>query len=73
MLTVISHTLSLEYHEGPRHREVRLSLDAEDVGLLRELCEQAEREAMILKRDLNKAPWPTSILQESVDVDDESE
>lgn len=61
LITIISHTLTLEYHEGyRRHRELNLSLDAGDIARLHELCEQAEQAAATLKAILpgpSAAPW----------------
>jgi hypothetical protein len=73
LLTIISHVISLEYHEGPEHRQIHLSLDAEDLSMLRYLCEEAEEKAAIFKRGLQQTPWPTSILHEDIDVETDAE
>jgi hypothetical protein len=61
LFTIISHTLSLEYHaEYRRHKEVHLSLDAGDITRLRSLCDQAEQAASTLKATItgpSASPW----------------
>jgi hypothetical protein len=54
LFTIISHTLSLDYHEGYRnHKEVHLNLDADDLAMLRVLCEEAEQAAETLRASIN--------------------
>jgi hypothetical protein len=64
--TIITHVLSLVYHNGHDHRIIQFTLDATDVVDLRQMCERAERKAAVLKRDLKGMPWPTSIFREPV-------
>jgi hypothetical protein len=61
LFTIISHTLTLEYHEGyRRHKEISLHLDAGDIAMLRECCDEAERAAATLKANISgpsAVPW----------------
>ncbi len=65
--TIISHVLSLDYHDGHQHRVVQFNLDATDVTDLKEMCERAVLKAGIIKRDLKASPWPTTIFREPTD------
>jgi hypothetical protein len=40
---VVTHVLSIDYHDGTDHRVVQFNLDANDVRDLKEMCERAER------------------------------
>ena len=50
--SVVSHVLSLDYHDGHTHHCIQFTLDATDVAELRDLCERAERKAAVIKRKL---------------------
>ena len=62
--TIITHVLSLDYHNGHDHRVIQFTLDADDLSELTKLCERAARKAVVLKRDLKSASWPTRIFHE---------
>ena len=62
--TVISHVLSLDYHDCHDHRILQLTMDAGDLIELKELCERATKKANILKNDLERAGWSVSIFRE---------
>jgi len=71
--TIVSHTLSFDYHEGNDHKVIQFNLDANDVVDLRKICERAERKAVVIKRDLKPMDWPTTIFRESTDLDTRSQ
>lgn len=64
---IISHVLSIDYHDGPDHRVIQFTLDAADVSDLRDQAERAMQKGQILKNDLKFAPWPTRVFREPVD------
>jgi len=66
--SVISHVLSIDYHDGMDHRVIQFSLDAGRLAELKEDCERAIRKAAVLKRDLASAPWPVSVFRDSVEA-----
>jgi hypothetical protein len=68
--TVITHVLSLDYHDGHSHRVMQFNLDAVELAELGKLCERAARKAAVIKRDLKTAPWPTFIFREPAKPDD---
>ncbi len=70
--TVITHTLSLDYHEGENHRLIQFNLDAGDVRELKEICERAERKASIIKHDLLQTGWLTTVFREPTDHTDKT-
>jgi hypothetical protein len=47
---ILTHTLKLHYHEGGEHREFFVALDGEDIDLLKEISERAQKKAVVLKR-----------------------
>ncbi|MCI0703579.1 MAG: hypothetical protein L0241_21065 [Planctomycetia bacterium] len=61
---VITHVLSIDYHDGTDHRVIQFNLDANDVKDLKEMCARAERKATVVKRDLRELPWPTTVFRE---------
>lgn len=67
--TVITHVLSLDYHDGHNHRIIQFTLDAADLAELGKLCERATRKVSVIKSDLAMAPWPTSVFREPVKTD----
>jgi hypothetical protein len=62
--TVITHVLSLDYHDCHDHRVLQLTLDAEDVITLKNICERATKKAVILQSALKPMGWPTAIFRE---------
>jgi hypothetical protein len=62
--SIISHILSIDYHDGRGHHVIQFSLDGEDVAQLKESCERAARKAAIVKHDLKTAPWPVSVFRD---------
>jgi hypothetical protein len=57
LFSVITHTLSIEYDDGTgRPVQIDLSLDASDLSVLADLCEQAAAEAEALKTQKSSAP-----------------
>jgi hypothetical protein len=67
--SVITHVLSLDYHEGPTHRVIQFNLDANDVKDLKEMCARAERKGAVVKRELEKQPWPTTVFREPTETE----
>jgi hypothetical protein len=67
--TVISHVLSLDYHDGEDHHVIQFNLDATHITELRRISERAEKKAGVLKNDLKRMDWPTSIFREQVRSD----
>jgi hypothetical protein len=63
LFTIVSHTLTLDYHEGyRRHKEISLHLDAGDISMLRIFCDEAEQAAATLKASISgpsAVPWET--------------
>lgn len=71
LMSVISHVLNLEYHTGPdhQHSELAVSMDYEDIIELRDLCDKAANKAKVLRDDLAKTNWPSSILMGPEDAE----
>lgn len=69
--SVITHTLWIEYIEEEGQREIEIAIDMADIANLRRWCERAERKAVTLKKEMAKFEWPTAIVNESDDMEDE--
>jgi len=59
---VITHRLTLNYHDGHANTKIQLTIDAKDVTELRELCKRAEKKAQVLRESLQGLPWKTTIV-----------
>jgi hypothetical protein len=71
LFTVITHTLTIDVHEGHRqHREISLSLDAGDLRILRMFCDDAEQAAETLKANIS---GPSGVPWEGAFDDDDDE
>ena len=73
MQSVVSHTLSIDYHDGPDHRVIQFTLDATDIADLKKQCERAQNKSAVVKRDLKCLPWPTSVFREPTDSTEQSQ
>jgi hypothetical protein len=49
---VLSYLLRLEYHDGSHLHSLDFALDAEDIRVLRRLCERAEAKAETVQKQL---------------------
>jgi hypothetical protein len=65
--SIITHVLSLDYHENETHHVIQFSLDAIDIKNLKEMLIRAEKKGMTIKRDLKSLAWPTTVFREQID------
>ncbi len=64
---VVSHVLTLVYHDGHSHHAIQFTLDANELAKIREQAERAERKAAVIKKEFGGMSWPTSIFREPMD------
>lgn len=67
--SVVSYVLSLDYHDCHDHKVIQFTLDAEDIGLLKGLCERAEKKSAVIKNEFQSMAWPTTVLREPHEAD----
>jgi hypothetical protein len=59
---VLEYTLKITYHDGARHKEMYLALDADDIAALRAALDRAEIKASSLKDLLSAKGIPEFVL-----------